>query len=113
MKDSPRKDPKHVWAIGQTRSLFEGLRQSLLSEITAEELEKKLDREKPSQFNKHLAHLKAIFNYAKRKKWVQENPVEEIKKESIHAREGRAFKPAEVRTLMDTLVEHDRESVPY
>lgn len=113
LKDSPRKDPKHVWAIGQTRSLFKNLRQSLLSEITAEDLEKKLDREKPSQFNKHVAHLKAIFNYAKRKKWLQENPVNEIKKEAIHAREGRAFKPAEVEKLMDTLVEHDRDSIPY
>ena len=113
VKDSPRKDPKHVWAIGQTRSLFKNLRQSLLSEITAENLEKKLNREKPSQFNKHVAHLKAIFNYAKRKKWLQENPVNEIKKEAIHAREGRAFKPAEVEKLMDTLVEHDRDSIPY
>jgi len=112
-KDSPRRDPKHAWAFGQTRTLFKPLRDKLLSQITAKELELKLDRNKPSQFNKHVAHLKSVFNYAKSKKWVAENPVSEIKKESISSREGRAYRPEEVRKLMYTLVLHDKDSIPY
>lgn len=113
LKESPRKEPKHVWAVGQTRVLYQDLRDTLLTEITAEQLEEKLDRDKSSQFNKHLAHLKAVFNYAKRKKWIQDNPVQEIGKESIHTREGRAYRPSEVRAFMDALVAHDRDSIPY
>jgi len=113
LKESPRKEPKHLWAVGQTRALFSDFRDVLLTEITAEQLEEKLDRNKSSQFNKHLAHLKAVFNYAKRKKWIQENPVQEINKESIHTRESRAYRPSEVRAFMDALVEHDRDSIPY
>jgi site-specific recombinase XerD len=112
-KDSPRKEPKHLWAFGQTRNLFQPLKNKLLSEITSDEIERTLDRKKPSQFNKHLAHLKSTFNYAKQKKWISENPISEIKKESILAREGRAYRPDEVKKFMQTLVAHDRDSIPY
>lgn len=113
VRESPRKEPKYVWAVGQTRKLFADLSETLLTDVTSEQLEEKLDRNKPSQFNKHVAHLKAVFNYAKGKKWVQENPVLEIKKESTHSREARAYKPDQVRRFMDTLVETDRKSIPY
>jgi len=112
-KESPRKEPKHVWAVGQTKALFAGHRELLLSEITAEQLEQELDRSKASQFNKHLAHLKAVFNYAKGRKGITENPVLEVKKESVETRDGRAYRPSEVRKFMETLVEHDRDSIPY
>ena len=106
-KDSPLKEPKHVWAVGQTLKLFADLRAVLLTEVTADQIDERLDRSKHSQFNKHLAHLKAVFNYAKGKKWIQENPVLEIEKESVSTRDSKAYRAEDVRKFMEVLTSQD------
>jgi hypothetical protein len=41
---SPRKKPKHLWTYGQTRNLFQPIKNKLISEITTEEIERKMNR---------------------------------------------------------------------
>jgi len=105
--------PRHRDAVEQTKLFFQVLHDAPMIDITKEDITNILAEETAPQFNKHLAHLRAMFNRAIRENWVNTNIIKLIERRPTPPSPSRAYKPEEVRKLMYTLVDNDFQSIPY
>ena len=107
------KSAKHLRDLRQTRNLFTRLLDQLLVNLTSEQIDFTLGKLPAASRNLKIRHLKAVFNYCIKQDWLTSLPLKRVELAPIRPKEIETYSPEQVRAIMDAVVQHHPEAVPF
>ena len=107
------KTPKYQRALRNTRDRFEKLHSRLCCDIRPEDLERKLSRMPGGSRNEVMRHLRAVFGYGVKRKYLSENPIARLDFAERPRKEVEILSVDQIQAMLDHAFEHDLALVPF
>lgn len=107
------RSKKYVRDLGQLERRLSGWNETLVCDIGTGEIEAHLAGMTPAFRNLNLRMLRAVFNYAVKKRWLQENPVLRLDFATIRKEEVHVLTVEEATRLLGATTDLDPGLVPY
>jgi integrase len=105
--------PPHLRKILNCKDRFPELQETKVSDIGHADLEPVLQPLPPAMRNAQLRYLKAVFNFGKKRGWLEANPIDRLDFREIARKEVETVPSSIVRKMLDHALENDLELVPF
>ena len=107
------RSPNHQRNLRYTKAHFAHLNPKKVSDITADDLSRVLDKMPQSSRNLKLSHLRSFFAYAKKRSWIDDNPADRIDFDQVVRTEVEVFTPSQVEALLVYALNNDPGLIPF
>jgi integrase len=107
------RDERHLKGLRQTCNRFPTLHAMLVTDIDSRVLEPLVTKVPPGGRNLILRHFRAFFNYAIKKKWAVENPVDRLDFVEVVRKEVEVVATNDVQKMFNDALQNDLQLVPY
>lgn len=108
-----RRTKKYISDYTNTLNILEDHKEDLLCDIITEEVESIIDKLPTSSRDAHLRKLKAVVNYAQKKKYVDSNSFNSVELIGSGGKEVEIFTNAQVKLMLKYLAEKEVDYLPY
>lgn len=105
---------RHKKNLKRTLKRFESVGATLVSKLTAKDIEQCLDGASDTYWNAMLREVKAVLNFGMKAKngWLKKNPAENVDKRTHDLGEVQIYSVDEIKKLMDATVRKHPKLVP-
>jgi integrase len=108
-----RKSPAYQYAFKRLKRQFDYLADTLLCDVRAEDLEKFLVTQTPSNRNFALKHLRVVFQHGLRQGYLLHTPLKSIEFATLDPQETEVVSVSDVEKMLNDALANDLELVPY
>jgi integrase len=108
-----KRSPKYLKDVAEVRASFDSLNEKIVVDISPDDLNACLAHLAPSTRNARLRIVRAVFNTAIKRRWLDQNPVHRLDFADLGTREVEVFSVAEVTKLLEAVRQAEIELLPY
>jgi len=108
-----RRTKKYISDYTNTLNILEDYKEVLLCDIIAEDIESIFDKLPTSSRDAHLRKLKAVVNYAQKKKFIDNNLFKSIELIGSGGKDVEIFTNAQVKLILKYVAEKEIDYLPY
>jgi integrase len=109
-----KAEGRHKKNLERTLKRFEPIGETLVSKLTAKDIEGCLDGASDTYWNAMLREVKAVLNFGMKSKngWLKRNPADDVDKRDHELGEVQIYSVDQIRKLMSAAVKKHPEIVP-
>jgi len=109
-----KAEGRHKKNLERTLKRFEPIGETLVSKLTAKDIEDCLDGASDTYWNAMLREVKAVLNFGMKSKngWLKRNPADDVDKRDHELGEVQIYSVDQIRKLMSAAVKKHPEIVP-
>jgi integrase len=108
-----KRTKKYISDYTNTLNILADYQKVLLCDLTAEEIESIFDKFSTSSRDAHLRKLKAVVNYAEKKKFIDSNFLKSIELIGSGGKNVEIFTNAQVKLILKYVAEKEIDYLPY
>jgi integrase len=107
------RTPKYQRALRNTHDRFTKLHAKLVCDVTPRELEVRLLRMPGGSRNEVMRHLRAVFGYGVKRKYLSENPINQLDYADRPRKEVEILSVDQIQAMLNHALEHDPGLLPF
>jgi integrase len=108
-----KRSPKYSKDLKETGESMRSLDETLISEISPQDIDRVLAGYAPSTRNAKLRILRAVFNLGVKRKYLRESPIAQLDFAELDAGEVEVFTVDQSARLLQAALDHDLQMLPW